>query len=55
MGSEDSLYPFGVHMLTSEGWTSEQVLDLCAKVKESYVKIDTKNKSFLVEKYYFKA
>lgn len=56
MGSEDALYPFGLHMLTTEGWTPDQVLELCNQIKETYARQDTKSKdNSLVGKYYFKA
>lgn len=42
MGALDSLFPFGVHLLTREGWTVEQVKELC----------DTTAKSFYKTKYY---
>ena len=34
LGATESLYPFGVHLLTREGWSIQQVQDLCDKTKE---------------------
>lgn len=34
LGAAESVYPFGVHILTKEGWTIEQVEELCKKTKE---------------------
>lgn len=32
LGAVDSAYPFAVQLLTREGWTVEQVKELCEKV-----------------------
>ncbi|KAF8416451.1 S-adenosyl-L-methionine-dependent methyltransferase, partial [Tirmania nivea] len=38
LGTCDSLYPFGVHLLTKEGWTVEQIKELCANAAKSLYK-----------------
>lgn len=49
-GVLQSLYPFGVHLLTKQGWTVEQIKELCEKVKKSFARGNQKGN---VGKYYF--
>lgn len=49
-GVYETLYPFGVHLLTKTGWTVEQVKELCDAVKKSLQKSNQKGN---VGKYYF--
>ena len=49
-GVLQSLYPFGVHLLTKHGWTVDQVKELCDKVKVSLSKVNQKGG---VGKYYY--
>lgn len=49
-GTLDSLYPFGVHLLTKQGWTVDQVKELCDKVAKSFAKANQKGD---IGKYYF--
>lgn len=44
-GSEDSVLPFAIHMLTKQGWKVDDVKKLCDAVVESYKK----------QKYFFEA
>lgn len=53
MGSEESLYPFGVQLLTTVGWTHEQIVELCQDVKKCYAEQDRKDSDGA--KYYFQA
>jgi len=50
LGSEQSAYPFGVQLLTANGWTVDEVKELCDKVIDSYNKGDEPGD---VGKYYF--
>ena len=38
MGACDSLFPFGVHLLTKEGWSIEEIRDLCDKTAKGFYK-----------------
>jgi len=38
LGTCDSLFPFGVHILTKEGWSVEQVEKLCHDVAQGLYK-----------------
>jgi len=35
LGTLESLYPFGVHILTKEGWSLERIKTMCDKVAKS--------------------
>lgn len=54
LGSEQSLYPFGISILTQQGWTEKQVSDICDKIKHSYALGDRKGDTS-APKYYFQA
>ncbi|KAF8446835.1 TAM domain methyltransferase [Terfezia claveryi] len=38
LGTLESLYPFGVHILTKEGWSLERIKELCDKVAKGMYK-----------------
>lgn len=48
-GMVDSLHPFGISLLTIDGWPMDKIMDLCDRTRDSLVK---KQKGD-VGKYYF--